>query len=269
MAKFISDISRFQSVITDGTRTQHRRGPRGYVERNWNEDGVCSSGYASPWQMPVFDRSTWRERIEERERKKERNIDRLDLAGWKPKYQAMTNYCWAACTVQNFEIQRVFETGEVVLLSTASLAAPASDFRNWNARRGPKGVGGWCSQAMKYAIGNGVATEETWPTNDPNPKHDNARSKATRSENVPLEYFDLTPRSFEQAVTALLSDFTIAGAFNWMRHAVTLLDPLYFGPSDFGILCANTGYLRDRNGFTVLRGSRAIPDEQVAVRSMS
>lgn len=239
----------------------------GYVPRDYASEGVASSPYAVSFNEPTFDRDTWQERIEERQRKKETNRDLADLAGWTPKYQGMTNSCWAGSMVQAMEFAEVLKTGKVDRLSISSVAGPVKGFRNWRGR--PAGLGGWNRQAADYAAQHGVARESVWPGNDLNPKHDNERSRQDRKQNMLLEYVDLEPQNIDMAVTLLLSGFVIGAAFMWMSHAVTLVDPVWTGREGVGFLCANTGYLRDRDGWTVLQGRRAIPDEMIAVRSVS
>lgn len=262
----IVDDSNWRDYVPDDRRMSRRGDFAGYVPRDYHKEGVASGRFASEFDLPLIPQNEWEERIQERERTGSTLLALCKHYGLTPLDQGMTNYCWANGPVHACEIAGAIQSGRVVRLSAASVAGPATNYANIRPRRGAVGVGGWGKQALDYIAEHGVVEQKYWKPNDPDPSQDNGVSRENRKRHRCLEWYDLPPRSLDHLVTALLSNFATPVAYMWMSHLVCAIDPVIIRPGQIGILCANSGYGRDANGFTVLTGNKMIPDEQVAPR---
>lgn len=243
----------------------------GYVQRDFSREPQGIHGFAAPFAMELIPRSEWADRIRDMERNKTRLSDIMADAAIPSESQGYVNDCWAACVVDAIIVLRAVAGKPHIPLSPASVAGPATKYRNWSGR--PAGVGGWTSQALKYVVEHGIATAETWPANDLNPKWDNADSQASRSHHGVTEWWDGSSDSdvaFAQMMTCVFNRLPVPGGYPWMSHAVDAIDPIMDARgTTFGVRVRNTGLYRDKYGMTELLGSRAMPSEIVAPRVTS
>lgn len=235
----------------------------GYVPRDYELDPIGLDGVAAPFSLTLIPQAEWPDRIADMTRTKTRLGDLLKSEGIKPYNQGYTNYCWAHAPVFCVEASRVVQGQKHVRLSPASVAAPATNYRNW--RGSPAGIGGWNGQALKRIVSHGVNSEPYWTPNSADPANDTEEAKEERKLYSVTEWFDGQARNFDQLMTCLLLRIPCATAHMWMQHAVTAIDPVYI-KGQFGFVAWNSGYLRDANGFTTILGQRAVPDEWVAPR---
>lgn len=257
---FTSDLSGFNVIGDDNWQSVVTPDGDGLVPRDYGAEPHGSIAYAAPFNSPLIPRSEWREMIEERERKKMRIFDLMAQAGLTPLHQGSTNYCWINGVVHCVEILRVVQGQELIRLSPASCGGPITGYRN---------VGGWGSQGLKYVSENGIVPQSMWPANAIDRRYDTPETRAVRQNFRCDQWWDLRPRNFEQLVTCLLLGFPVSTAFNWWRHLVTAIDPVLMPDGSVGILTSNSGLGRDRNGYTVLSGSKAVPDEQIALQTVT
>lgn len=233
----------------------------GYVPRDFERDPQAGYVCASPSRAPRVPRSEWVERIKEREAKKQRGIDLLEAMHVPRLHQGNTSSCWIQTVIQNMHMVMASNGGPVIPLSPANGSALIKGFRD---------VGGNCSEAGKFIHENGVCDQTLWP---PNANTSRQFNTPQASENALrhriLEYDDLTPKSFDEMYDELFAGlFTGYGNYT-MRHAVLAIDPLVDARGNFGVLTLNSGLYRGPDGLTQFFGSRARPDDAIAIRTIT
>ena len=260
-------MSDLGNIITDTTIIDH--GPRGLIPRDYSEIGHGSLPYAAPMEMPVMTRKEIVERVRMREADGATLRQFCRDKGLKPKDQGQTNLCWSNSSVSAAEIWRVVQRQPVVVLSAASVAARITGFQD---------VGGWPTQSMEFLANVGAVPESLWPNNIVTIKrYETDQAVAARPLYRIREWYDAvdgqrmdSEERFLRMATLLVLGFPCSAAYNWMRHAITPVDMIIQpGTNDqLGVFCFNSGYGRSTEGFTTLTGSRAIPDECLAPRSV-
>ena len=250
------------SMITDG--------PRGLIPRDYRSVGHGSLPCAAPMDMPVFSRKEIVGRVRQREVVGSTLRQLCRESGLSPKNQGQTNLCWSNSSVHAAEVFRVAQGQPVVSLSAASVAAPITGYAD---------VGAWPTQSLQYMVDHGAVPESLWPNNDVTTKRwSTPQANATRERFRIREWYDAidgdrmdAEERFLRAATLLVLGFPCSVAYNWMRHAITLIDVIIQpGTTDqLGFFAHNSGYGRDANGFMTLVGSRAVPDECLAPRSVT
>lgn len=255
-------------IITDATMLDE--GPRGLIPRDYKSVGHGSLPYAGPMNMPVFTRKEIIERVRQREADGETLRQLCRDSGLTPKNQGQTNLCWSNSSVHPAEIWRLVQGQPIVRLSAASVAAPLTGYRN---------VGGWPTQSLQFLVDVGAAPESLWPNNEVTTKrYETAEVAAARPLYRIREWYDAVDgeqmdaeERFLRMATLLVLGYPCSAAYNWMRHAVTPVDMILLPNTadQLGVFCHNSGYGRDANGFTTLTGTRAIPDECLAPRSVT
>lgn len=214
----------------------------GYEPRPSHES-VGSLSFAAPFSVPVIPRAEWRERIEEMTRTKSRLSDLAALAGWKPKHQGRTNYCWINGPTMAVELARIAAGQPHVPLSPASVGGPITGYRN---------VGGWGTKGIRYGADQGWVPESMWPANAIERRYDTDETRAVRSQYQVDDWVDCRAGNFDEAMTMLLIRHAGFRADMRWSHLVGIIDPLYLPNGRFAMLCPNSGLGRDRNGYTIL-----------------
>ncbi|TWT58902.1 hypothetical protein KOR42_22890 [Thalassoglobus neptunius] len=251
------------SVVTDGNWHRFVTGRRktGYVERDWAQDPCGGTGYAAPFSMPLIPEDEWIDRIRERKANRSRLVDLMEMAKLKPYHQSSTPLCWANGTTFMAQIKQIiFDEQKKVLLSSGSVAALATGYRL---------RGGWGMEAIKVLHDFGAARQAIWPANSVDRRYDTKSSRDDRLNNQADQWWDLQPRNFGQLVTCLLSGLPVSVAYNWQRHLVCAIDAVEMQDGSVGILTANSGLARDRNGFTIYSGRHAVPDEAISLMAIT
>lgn len=259
----------FGTVIDDST-VLGEGGPRGLIVRDYNEIPYGSLPFAAPMDIPVFTRKEIVERIRQREADKATLRELCRNAGLTPMNQGQTNLCWSNSSVHPLEIIRICQKQPLVRLSAASVAGPLTGYRN---------VGGWPTQSIEYLSQFGAVPVDLWPNNEvTTKKYSTPEAEASRELYRIKEWYDVVNgRNMDgeerllRMATLLVLGFPCSAAYNFMRHAVTPVDMVILPNTNdqLGVFCHNSGYGRDANGFTTLTGSRAIPDECLAPRSVT
>ena len=178
--------------------------------------------------------------------------------------QESTNFCWANGPCAAMEIKAREMGLPHVATSAASIACKINDFRN---------EGGWGIDAMEQMTKTGIAEASTWPNAAINRKYDTAAADATRLKHFSLEWIQLTDRSFEELVSALLLGHPVAVGYNWWSHEVVAVAVVETSPNVFAVLIWNSwGEWGDKNdlgisGFSLLSQSKATPDDACMVRT--
>lgn len=255
---FKSTIGSLEYVINDDTDLNHESinyGPCGTNPRDYDIHPFCGGFGKSPFTK-LIPREEWKERIEEMERTKTRLSD--ITAKLEVKNQRSSNFCWSFATVYCVEVIRELAGLEYVKLSPSSVACPITNYRN---------IGGWGTEALNYIIENGIVPQSMWPEVSFERKYNTEEAKIERLKYKVTEWYDIGNRNFDQVMSCLLLRIPLSGGFSWWRHQTALLDPVYLGPNSYGIRSRNSwGPSYGQNGYFILSGSKAVPDDACAPR---
>ena len=260
-------------IIDDDYEVAHRDSLMG-MARGYDPSSVDLSIYGMmnpPSQIQLIPRSEWSERIREKERTKSRLSDLLLRAGIPSTNQASDGYCWAYSTVGCLQVVREFNGLPFIPLNPHSVAA--------TIKRGAN-QGGWCGLSGRFVMENGVAPmgtgEGEWPELSRDYRRHEPRCRERMKQFRATEgWIDLGLRDYEQAMSfdmvasCLLSNIPCALDFNWWGHSVMGCDLVEVGQGGFGIRIRNSWTDRwGDKGFSVLAGSKAIPNGAIGLRSV-
>lgn len=259
MSGFTSQLYRGEMIINDETPAsvfeEQVDGQGRGLQLEFRGPGDFEYGeYASPFpQHLLIPRSEWQARIEEMEAMKSRLSDVIRFANLPHKDQANTNYCWINAPVHCLEISRLLQNQKPVSLSPASAGAQIKGFRN---------VGGWGLEGLEWIIKHGVVPSSRWPDNAIDRRYLTAENKTIALDYRVDEWCECRPRDVDQMISLLLRRVPGAGGYNWWRHEVTNVDPVWID---------GTVAVRIRNswrgwgdfGFGILQGSKMLADDLV------
>lgn len=262
---FVSDMMGIP-VVEAPSAVPNAAAYRGYESRDYSADPTGETGYAAPFNMPVFSRQEIKERIEELERTKSRLFDLLQQKQIPPLDQGYTNTCWANGVVDAVQVARAAAGYDHVPLSAGSVAGPATNYRNW--RGSPAGVGGWGLQATKHIVPNGIAPQSLWKNSSLNPDNDTPEVREARQAfKISAEgWLDLPQGQWEPLWTCVLLGFSCPVAHNEWQHLTNAITLAIDSRGRINTLVRNSGYGRDRTGHTWLPESFGTPDEILAIR---
>lgn len=267
---FQSQIYADEHVCDDGTPdsvvADLYRVPEGYSTGLELARGSAEYAYgdaAQPFPRELLvPRSYWQGMIQEMEERKTRVSDLVELAQLPCKDQNGTNYCWINAPVHCMEVLRVVQNQEPVSLSPASAGGPIKGFRN---------VGGWGLEGLLYLIEHGACPVDLWPANAIDRRYNTPENRQAALAYRVVEWWELRPRNLDELMSCLLRRIPVAVGLNWWRHEVTYYDPVWINGqpgvrhrNSWGMNWPNAG----ARGYAVLQGSRMLPDDAVAPRSV-
>jgi hypothetical protein len=264
----IDDTSYIDPSWMDGTMA------RGLVPRDMSAYPVGS--FAPPAQMKLIPRSEWSDRIKAMTADKARvsdirmggmngamipSLDQNEPNTRPPRW----GYCWSYGTTIAVMLRRAAMNQPYVRLSAFGMA--------YTIKNG-KDEGAWGALSLDFAMNRGIPSESVWPNfarknpgswSDP-VWQDALKYKATDGWSElgdPVYDRDLT---FDQMATCLLSGIPVVVDLMWWGHCVCAMDLVETSPGKFGIRIINSWSDRwGENGVGVLSGSKAIPDNAVAL----
>jgi hypothetical protein len=238
---------------------------RGYDPESVDESVRAMLG--TPDEIKVIPKSEWSARIKQQEETKSRTSDILRRKGIASTDQDGDGYCWMYSGVGCVIARRAVNNQKYVRLNAHSSAAIIKKGRN---------EGGWCGLSSQFLMEHGVATFDEWPEHSRDTRHDTPETRKVMAKyRVTEAFIDLTKpvhgrnMTFEQVATCLLRNIPVAVDFNWWTHSVLGCDLVEIERGSFGIRIRNswTDSWGDK-GFSVLEGSKTIPNGAVAIATV-
>jgi hypothetical protein len=209
-------------------------------------------------QSLMIPESEWEARIRERQ---ERGISIRGLMaanGIQIKRQTI-GYCWIFAPTLAVEIARVQQGHKHIPLSPASAGAYVKNFRN---------VGGWGHEALDRFHSHGLNTTAEWPDNSLDRRLDTPANREAALKNRVPEWWHLPDDNFAAVMSVLLRNFTCPVGFNWWGHEVLAIDPLWIDGGPAYAIANSWGPEWGDQGFGVLRGRKAVPQDAVVPRTV-
>ncbi len=249
-------------IIGDDDTIEVRRGS-GLVPRDYTAQPVRAV------QMQTIPRSEWSERVKEQTARQARLSDVWKGAGLKFLDQGPVGYCWAHSAAHAVMALRAVSNLPAADLSAYAVAATIKHGRD---------EGGWSALALEFIADKGIPEQRYWPQGSRSLSNGTAATWANAKQyRVTESWADVAApvwdrdMSFDQVATCLLTGVPVACDFMWWGHAVCALDLVEVSPGQFGVRIVNSWgnwSQGDQWGMAVLTGSRAVPDNAVAPRSV-
>lgn len=217
-------------------------------------DGYADLAAPFPTNL-IIPRSEWQARIQEMEETKSRLSDLILQAKIPCKNQQKTNYCWIFGPTGCVEVVRMLQNQVYTSLSPASAGAPIKNFSN---------QGGWGKEGLLYIIAHGLVPSEKWPDTAISRQYWTEDNKRLALKYRVQDWFELRPRNLDQLISCLLRRIPVAVGYNWWGHEVYCCDPVWMDGTAEGRIRNSWGAGWGENGFSVLRGSKLLPDDAVA-----
>lgn len=197
---------------------------KGYVER---EVPHLAGGVGRQLDLPLIPEEEWKERIEEREAKKETNRDLIKRCSLGIDDQDGIPYCWAYGTVDAFHVGMLRSGSKnFYQLSVESVAA--------TIKRGAA-VGGWALECAEGIQEYGICEQRLWPKHSLDYQRHRTPEVEENCKKFKLEWYDLTPqrvdpqRSRAEHFTCLLMGLPVAAARMKWRHLTDDVDLVWKG----------------------------------------
>lgn len=264
---FVSALPNDTEIIDDKNWQQFKKpynthgvSATGYVPRDLKAFPVgsmeCTARFPRELLIP---REQWKERIEEKQRKKTRLSDLCTASPVKWLNQSPSWYCWCYAVVHGVMVTRIVQNEPYRALVPESVAGPIKNYRK---------QGGWGSQALKYIAEHGVADETVWPrTNhsDANtPKYFEA-SRKNAAETKIAEWWDLSD-DFDAKASLLLRNIPVPSGYSWMGHEMCSIDLVVMPNGGFGCMDLDSYARNGKYNTQTLSESKGTGDDMVSPR---
>jgi hypothetical protein len=244
----------------------------GLVPRDYSQEPEAL--FSPPSDMQLIPESEWDARFDEQERLQS-SLEHIYLSGpnGTPAFvnldQNGDGYCWAYSTGQSIMLDRLRRNIPMVRLNPHSVAAIIKKGRN---------EGGWCGLSAKFAREIGYALEGNqagqWPLHSRDLRNDTPELRLQMAKyKIDEDFVDLTRQVYDQNLTtaqvATCGFLNIPGPgdYNWWGHSVCRVRWVRIERGSWGQLILNSWKGWGRHGLGVLRGSKAICNGALAVRS--
>jgi len=260
-----------EHIIDDGNYHKHidplvdgQRVHRGCVPRDFNAlPPGCYRGTMTDVPMALIPRSEWSARIKEQEQTRSRSSDLILSANIPSLDQNGKGYCWAHSSTGALIALRCAQHIPYVPLSAYAVACTIKNFRD---------EGGWGALAMDFLMQRGVPSEKFWPAQSMSRSNDNPQTWADAAlHKVTDGFIDFASAvydrnlTFDQMATLLLCRVPVVIDLNWWGHSVYAVDLVEVSANAYGVRFRNSwGNSYGSKGFSILQGSKAIPDGAVA-----
>jgi len=196
--------------------------------------------------------------VRETERSKSDLRSLIELKKIPYKNQKRTNYCWIFAVAHAAELMRVRQNLPYVELSAASGGSRLTGFRN---------VGGWGRNAIEHIAEHGLSPASDWPEATISRQYDTPQSQQNAKAYRATDWLYAPPRNKDYLYSGLARQLPSPVGYNWWGHEVLGVQ-LVILDNELCVLIRNSWEGWGDNGFGVLRGSRAIPDDLVMLASM-
>lgn len=140
--------------------------------------------------------------------------------------------------------------------------------------KGGRDEGGWCGLSAKFHKEVGCPSVALWPEKSMSRQHDKPETWANAAlHKVTEDWQDVTRDiydqrfSLQQLDTLLACNIPCATDFNWWGHSVMMGRLVKVEAGSYGRAIRNSwSQSWGKNGWSVLRGSKAVPDSAIALR---
>ena len=244
----------------------------GLVARDYSKEP--ESLFAPPSEMVLIPESEWDARYDEQE-DQQSSLEHIYLSGPNggPAFvnldQNGDGYCWAYSTGQSIMLDRLRRNLPMVRLNPHATAAII--------KRGAN-QGGWCGQSAQFGSEHGYAVEGNrpgqWPLHSRNLKYDTPLLRAEMAKfKIDEDWVDLTRQVYDrnlttaQVATCGFLNIPGPGDYSWWGHSVCRVRWVRIERGSWGQLILNSWKGWGRHGLGVLRGSKAICNGALAIRS--
>lgn len=244
----------------------------GLIPRDYSTDP--ESLFSPPSDLVLIPQSEWDARYDEQEAQQS-SLEHIYLSGpgGTPAFvnldQNGHGYCWAYSTGQAIMLDRLRRNLPMVRLNPHATAAII---------KGGRDEGGWCGQSAKFGREIGYAVEGNgpgqWPLHSRDLRNDTPALRAEMAKyRIDEDFVDLTRQVYDQNLTtaqvATCGFLNIPGPgdYNWWGHSVCRVRWVRIERGSWGQLILNSWPGWGRHGLGVLRGSKAICNGALAVRS--
>lgn len=244
----------------------------GLVERDY--ELYPEPMFAPPSEIDLIPDSEWDARFDEQE-EKQYSLEHIYLSGpnGTPAFvnldQNGDGYCWAYSTGHAIMIDRLRRNLPPVRLNPHSVAAIIKNGRN---------EGGWCGLSAEFGESRGYAVEGTgpgqWPLHSRDLRYNTPECRAEMAKyRIDESWIDMTRQVYDRNLTmqqcATCGFLNIPGPrdYNHWSHSVCGLRWVRIERGSWGQLILNSWKNWGRYGLAVLRGSKAICDGGLAIRS--
>lgn len=232
----------------------------GYMRRDFGADPYFSDPAAKQFPRDLLiPEVEWKERVEERERKGLRLIDRCERSGVFRLDQSPSWYCWCYSTFHGVMAAEIAANEPARMLVPESVAGPVMKYKK---------KGGWCTLALKGINEYGCADTTAWPWESHSQANDpryfaNSRDNAKQTK-VP-EWWDNLTR--EEKASCLLRDIPVPDCYDYEGHATCSIELIY-RDGQFGVIDIDSYFRRNGNRFhsRARMGSRAWGSDAVGIR---
>ena len=214
---------------------------------------------APAFGLPTIPKSEWQARIEEGEALGSFISQRMIKAKIPCKDQQQTNFCWIFSTVSAYECRRMLQGETYINFSPASCGSLITNGRN---------IGGWCEQAINGIHKYGLAPSDMYSSTETRKRHSSDLLRKMKTFDVP-DFCELAPRNLNDLITAGLSYVPLAVGLNWWGHAILFCEPVWLDGTVAYRFRNSWGSSYGSNGFSILQGSKMLPDDAIGVLSVS
>lgn len=251
-----NNCHQFYEPVVGGERRM-----RGLRPRSFRANPFGSLPYARPFNLPLVPQTEWEARLKEQMEAKAQLSDlRNEGMDGKPipsRDQDGKGYCWAHSSTSCCLLARAAAGMPYVDLSAYAVACIIKGYRD---------EGGWCGESMEFIAARGVPTSEFWPQQSMSRSNDRPETWENARLHIVIDWMDLDPANMKaQLITALLNGYCVASDFNWWGHSVCTMDLVSLSPLRTRIW-NSWGDGWSSNGTGVLEGSKAVPNNAIALR---